>query len=224
MVDFQSRETDRGLGADDDEEQDSEADSSPADAEPEEEAASADETTPADGTASNDETVPTDEPTERADATTAGEAVSVAILVTDDGVAAAADAVADAVDDSHDVLGRDRRTESVDAVQSAVDTFIDQSAVDAVVTVGGVAVGPAQVTVDAVEPLLDARLPGFGELFRRRYETSAGSAAIRTRAFAGVAEATPVFCLPADADAAGTAAAELVAPQLDDLVSEAAAD
>lgn len=208
MVDFQSRDTSRGVDEGDAAETDHKAETPDADGA--HTAAAPDEEGARDGADAEDES--------------AAGSIAVAILVADGEGEAAADAVADAVDDDHEVLGRDRRTDDLDAVQSAVNTFIDQSAVDAVVTVGGVDVGLTQVTVEAVEPLLDAKLPGFGELFRREYERTAGSAAVRSRAFAGVAGTTPVFCLPSDADAAAAAAEDLIAPELDGLVDATAVD
>lgn len=202
MVDFQSRDTSRGL--DDDEV--AETDSREA----------ADEDDGRDGS-------PDDEAVDGVDDASHG-AISIAVLVTDEDAEAAADAVTATLNADHDVLGRDQRTEDLDAIQTAVDTFLDQAAVDAVVTVGGVGVGLTQVTVEAVEPLLDADLPGFGELFRRRYEQQAGSAAVRTRAFAGIASTTPVFCLPAEVEAARVAAQELVGPELADLVDAMSED
>lgn len=205
MVDFQSRDTSRGLDDDDDV---AETDSREAAGEGEEREGSPDADAAENAADATEEGV---------DGASSG-AISIAVLVTDEDADAAADAVTDALDGEHDVLGRDERTEDLDAIQTAVDTFLDQAAVDAVVTVGGVDVGLTQVTVEAVEPLIDAKLPGFGELFRRRYEEREGSAAVRTRAFAGTASTTPVFCLPADAESARVAAEELVGPELDDLV------
>ena len=216
MVDFQSRDTSRGLEDDDEE------DSSTGDTD-----AAAGENSPGEETATGRPSTGNGAGTDAPDAEGAaiddvdGTEVSVAILVTDDEGHDAADAITDAIGDAHDVLGRDERTGDLDAVQTAVNTFLDQSTVDAVVTVGGVGVGLTQVTVEAVEPLLDARLPGFGELLRRRYEEREGTAAMWTRAFAGIAGSTPVFCLPAETAVARTATAELVVPELDELVAAA---
>lgn len=205
MVDFQSRDTSRGAG------NDAEDDRADDDTGEVVDATSEDSATPA-STAESDE---------REVEITGETTVSVAILVAADGAKSAADAVADGLAGEHDVLGRDERTGDHDAIQTAVNTFLDQEAVDAVVTVGGVGVGPTQVTVEAVEPLLDTTLPGFGELFRRRHEETAGTNAIRTRAFAGIADTTPVVCLPGDAEAASIATTELLVPELDWLSSAA---
>ena len=206
MVDFQSRDTSRGV--DDESEAEATDDGATGNGTDDQTTAETTEAEPTPATADAD--APAGD----------GTSVSVAILITDD-EADAADDVADVLAAEYDVLGRDRRTGDTDAIQTAVDTFLDQDAVDAVLTVGGVSVGPSQVTVDAVEPLLDTKLPGFGELFRRRYEDHEGSAALRTRAFAGVAGSTPVFCLPGDGEGARAATAELVVPELEWLVAAA---
>lgn len=205
MVDFQSRDTSRARDDADDETDDEPTDDD------------------ADGT---EETVHDDATNEAAnvgapETPSAANGVSVAILVAEEGGDSAADALADALAGEHDVLGRDERTADHDAIQTAVNTFLDQSTVDAVVTVGGVGVGPTQVTVEAVEPLLDTDLPGFGELFRRRYESRVDTGVIRTRAFAGIADGTPVVCLPGEAEAVTVATEELLVPELDWLASAA---
>lgn len=215
MVDFQSRDTSRQLD-EDGEEASTSADDDGENEPPDGEGGSGEDGT--DGSVDQRDDGIGTAVAESADA------VSVAILVVEAGADDAADAVAEAVDDGHDVLGRDARTGELDAVQSAVDTFIDQPSVDVVLTVGGVDVGPDQVTVDAVEPLLDTNLPGFGELCRREVERRVGSTAFRTRTFAGIASETPVFCLPADPAIAGEATEDLVVPELADLVAAADED
>lgn len=207
MVDFQSRDTSRAVDEDDPEE------SEGSQAESQEGSTGENADTQSESEQTGSRTIPPD----------SDEQVAIAILIADDEADATEDVddVVDALAAEHEVLGRDRRSGGVDSIQSAVNTFLDQPSVDAIVTVGGVSVGPAQATVDAVEPLLDTGLPGFGEQFRRRYAEQAGSAALRTRAFAGIADGKPVFCLPSDGDAASTATAELVAPELDWVVAAA---
>ncbi|ESS05412.1 MAG: molybdopterin biosynthesis enzyme [uncultured archaeon A07HB70] len=70
---------------------------------------------------------------------------------------------------------------------------------------------PDDVTVEAVEGLFDKRLPGFGELFRRRSYDEVGTRVVGTRATAGVVDGVPVFCLPGSANAAQLGADLVVA-------------
>lgn len=72
---------------------------------------------------------------------------------------------------------------------------------DAIILMGGTGIAPRDVTIEAVAPLLDKELEGFGEGFRRLSYDSIGSPAILTRAIAGVIANKPVFCLPGSPDA-----------------------
>lgn len=102
---------------------------------------------------------------------------------------------------------------SYDGVQSDIETLVDRRDVLAVVTTGGAGIGPDDVTIEAVEPLLDRRMPGFGELLRQHCFENAGSAVIRTRATAGTIEGVPVFCLPGEPGLTRWAVRELVVPE-----------
>jgi molybdenum cofactor biosynthesis protein B len=73
---------------------------------------------------------------------------------------------------------------------------------DAVIFLGGTGLSPRDVTVEAISPLLDKTLDGFGEIFRRLSYDSIGSPAMMTRAIAGIVDSTVVFCLPGSPDAA----------------------
>jgi len=78
------------------------------------------------------------------------------------------------------------------------------------VTTGGTGVTPDDVTVEAVEPLFEKRLPGFGELFRRLSYEEIGTQAIATRATAGIADGVPVFCLPGSESAVRLGTEEII--------------
>jgi molybdenum cofactor biosynthesis protein B len=112
-------------------------------------------------------------------------------------------AVAAAVEDAgHAIAVRELINDDFDAVQDTVDRLVDREDTDCVVTTGGTGVTPDDVTVEAVEPLFDKRLPGFGELFRSLSRESIGTKVVGTRATAGIADGVPVFCLPGSEDAA----------------------
>jgi len=72
---------------------------------------------------------------------------------------------------------------------------------DAVIFLGGTGLSPRDVTVEAIVPLLDKTLDGFGEVFRRISYDSIGSPALMTRAIAGIVDDKVVFCLPGSPDA-----------------------
>jgi molybdenum cofactor biosynthesis protein B len=116
---------------------------------------------------------------------------------------AAGDTIAGVVTDAgHAVTVRELINDDFDTVQSTVDRLVDRGDTDCVVTTGGTGVTPDDVTVEAVEPLFDKRLPGFGELFRSLSREEIGTRVVGTRATAGIADGVPVFCLPGSENAA----------------------
>ncbi|MFB6172027.1 MAG: molybdenum cofactor biosynthesis protein B [Haloarculaceae archaeon] len=127
----------------------------------------------------------------------------------------AGDAIRTAVEAAgHAVVVREVVRDDFDGVQGAVDRLVARDDTDAVVTTGGTGVTPDDVTVEAVEPLFEKRLPGFGELFRARSREEIGTRVIATRATAGIADRTPVFCLPGSENAARLGAEDLVVPEM----------
>lgn len=113
----------------------------------------------------------------------------------------------------HEIVIRELVRDDYDGVQSTVGHLADREDVDCVITTGGTGVSPDDVTIDAVRPLLDRELPGFGELFRQLSREEIGTRVVATRATAGVVTATPVFCLPGSPDGARLGTAEIVARQ-----------
>jgi len=79
---------------------------------------------------------------------------------------------------------------------------VQKSTADAVIICGGTGLTHLDLTIEAVEPLFEKTLPGFGEIFRLRSLQEVGTRAILTRAAAGVIENKPVFCLPGSPNAA----------------------
>lgn len=73
---------------------------------------------------------------------------------------------------------------------------------DAAIFLGGTGLSPRDVTMESVAPLLDKRMDGFGEIFRRVSYDTIGTPAMMSRAMAGTMEGKPVFCLPGSPDAA----------------------
>ncbi|MFB6078852.1 MAG: molybdenum cofactor biosynthesis protein B [Halarchaeum sp.] len=121
-------------------------------------------------------------------------------------------------DAGHEVVTRDLVIDDFDRVQGTVDRLTRREEIDAVVTTGGTGVTPDDVTVEAVRPLLDKRLPGFGELFRRLSYDEVGTRVVGTRADAGVASGAPVFCLPGSENAARLGVEEIILSEVGHLV------
>ncbi|MFX1486651.1 MAG: molybdenum cofactor biosynthesis protein B [Promethearchaeota archaeon] len=86
--------------------------------------------------------------------------------------------------------------------------------VPAIITTGGTGLSPRDVTVESIEPLLEKKIPGFGELLRQISFKEIGAATILTRAIAGIIKETVIFCLPGSPDAARLALEQLIIPEI----------
>lgn len=105
-------------------------------------------------------------------------------------------------------------------IRDAVMALLEDREVEAVVVNGGTGVGGRDVTIEALTPLLDKELVGFGELFRALSYREIGSAAIMSRAIGGVARGKPLFCIPGSEKACRLAVRELIAPELGHVIWE----
>jgi len=100
-------------------------------------------------------------------------------------------------------------------LRAMVATLIADDSVQAVLVTGGTGFTFRDNTVTAVTPLLDMHIEGFGELFRQLSFAEIGCSTIQSRAFAGLANGTIVFCLPGSPGACRTAWEGIVSQQLD---------
>ncbi len=100
-------------------------------------------------------------------------------------------------------------------IRAVVSAWIADTDVDVVLTTGGTGVTGRDGTPEAVAPLLDKVLDGFGEVFRTISYAEIGTSTIQSRALAGVANGTYVFCLPGSRNACATAWDKLIQAQLD---------
>lgn len=91
--------------------------------------------------------------------------------------------------------------------------------VDAVIVCGGTGLTASDVTIEAVTPMLQKTIPGFGELFRIMSYEDIGTASVLTRAMAGVIEDKAVFCIPGSPNAAKLAVSKIIVPELGHIVS-----
>jgi molybdenum cofactor biosynthesis protein B len=101
-----------------------------------------------------------------------------------------------------------------EAIAATVQAMTEADDIDAVVVTGGTGLSPTDVTVEAVRPLLDQTIPGFGELFRYLSYEDIGPRALLSRAFAGSRAGVPVFCLPGSEQAATFGTEQLVVPTI----------
>lgn len=114
---------------------------------------------------------------------------------------------------AHYTVVHDETPEILSALEGAV-----RLGADAVVTTGGTGVARRDVTIEAISPILEKTLDGFGDMFRLLSYGKIGSAAMLSRAIAGVYRGTAVFCLPGSPDGVRLAWEELIRPELPHLV------
>lgn len=120
------------------------------------------------------------------------------------------------VEIQHYMIVKDELT----VIQSTVQQWLTGD-VDVIVTTGGTGIAPRDVTIEAVTPLLDKEIEGFGELFRYlSFTEDVGTRALLSRAVAGTAKRTLIFCLPGSTGAVKLALNRLILPELTHLVYE----
>ena len=100
-------------------------------------------------------------------------------------------------------------------MRAVVSQWIADAAVDGVLVTGGTGFTGRDSTPEALLPLLDKQMPGFGEIFRAISLDEIGTSALQSRAFAGLANGTFVFCLPGSTSACRTAWEKIIRAQLD---------
>ncbi|HEY0503981.1 MAG TPA: molybdenum cofactor biosynthesis protein B [Lysobacter sp.] len=101
------------------------------------------------------------------------------------------------------------------AMRAAVSRWIADEEVDGVLVTGGTGFTGRDSTPEALLPLLDKEMPGFGELFRALSLDEIGTSSLQSRAFAGLANGTFLFALPGSTSACRTAWEKIIAAQLD---------
>src|SRR6202020_689065 len=96
----------------------------------------------------------------------------------------------------HKLTAREIIVDDVDAIRVIVKRWIDDPAIDAVITTGGTGFTGRDVTPEAIEPLFEKRMDGFSIAFHMLSHAKIGASTIQSRAAAGTAGATFIFCLP----------------------------
>jgi len=99
-------------------------------------------------------------------------------------------------------------------IAAAVCALLEQPEVDAIIINGGTGIAPRDTTFEAIQGLLEKEISGFGELFRMLSYQDIGSAAMLTRATAGVAKGKVVVSLPGSTGAVELAMTKLLLPEL----------
>ncbi|RXE56821.1 molybdenum cofactor biosynthesis protein B [Methanoculleus taiwanensis] len=101
------------------------------------------------------------------------------------------------------------------------EVYLALSKASCIVITGGTGLTSDDVSIEAVLPLLDKKMDGFGELFRMKSYAEIGSAAILSRAVAGVIGGRAVFCIPGSSKAVTLATREIIIPEIRHILTHA---
>lgn len=146
--------------------------------------------------------------------------VRIAVLTVSDTRTAADDRSGDTLVErltaaGHELAARNIVRDDVSLLVEQLDRWIDDPAIDVIVTTGGTGVTGRDVTPEAIERVQEKAIPGFGELFRWISYRSIGTSTIQSRACAGVARGTYLFALPGSTGAVRDGWDEILRDQLD---------
>jgi len=122
----------------------------------------------------------------------------------------------------HNVVFREIVPDDKVLIGKYVSRALGLEKVGAIIVCGGTGISPKDVTIEAVRPMLVKTLPGFGELFRKLSFDEIGSAAVLTRALAGVADqGKAVFCIPGSPQAVRLVLEKLILPEVGHILKHA---
>ena len=148
--------------------------------------------------------------------------LGVAVLTVSDTRKADTDTSGDLLQESVEHAGHrleDRRLvpDDIYQIRAVTSDWIARDAVDVVLITGGTGFSGRDSTPEAMAPLFDKHIEGFGELFRQISYTEIGSSTIQSRALGGFANQTVIFCMPGSTGACRTAWEGILKEQLDGL-------
>jgi molybdenum cofactor biosynthesis protein B len=106
-------------------------------------------------------------------------------------------------------------------ISKAVEQAMNMPDLDVAIFSGGTGITPTDITIETVTPFFEKTLPGFGEFFRRISYERVGSAAVLSRAVAGVVKGKALFCIPGSPDAVRIAVEMLILPEAPHIVKHA---
>jgi molybdenum cofactor biosynthesis protein B len=111
--------------------------------------------------------------------------------------------------------------DDVAMIQAMIAEGCRNPEVDVIITNGGTGIANRDVTIEAIKGILEKEMPGFGEIFRMiSYKEDIGSAAILSRAIAGVSQNTAIFAVPGSSGAVKLAMRKLIIPELSHIINE----
>ncbi|OYY13493.1 MAG: molybdenum cofactor biosynthesis protein B [Rhizobiales bacterium 35-68-8] len=115
----------------------------------------------------------------------------------------------------HALVARDIVPDDVEGIRNVVKAWIADPAIDVIITTGGTGFTGRDVTPEAIEPLFEKRMEGFSTVFHMISYEKIGTSTLQSRATAGVANATYIFCLPGSPGACRDGWDAILANQLD---------
>jgi molybdenum cofactor biosynthesis protein B len=120
--------------------------------------------------------------------------------------------------DGHEIVHHEVIPDDADRIAATLKTVLHDKNPQVVLITGGTGITRKDVTIEAVSPLFTKELSAFGSLFAHLSTQQIGSAAILSRATAGVIENSVVFCMPGSLNACKLACTELIFPELGHMV------
>ena len=122
----------------------------------------------------------------------------------------------------HSVVSREILPDDRVLLGKYVGNAIGSENVDAIIVCGGTGISLTDVTIETLRPMMIKTLPGFGELFRKLSYDEIGSAAIMTRALAGVTDqGKALFCIPGSPQAVKLAITQFILPETGHILKHA---
>lgn len=118
-------------------------------------------------------------------------------------------------DAGHNLAARAIERDEIDAIQRRMRAWIADPGVDVILSTGGTGFAPRDVTPEAVRPLLDRVMDGFSVVFHQASQTTVGVSTLQSRALAGQADETFIFCVPGSTGACKDAWDLVLAEELD---------
>lgn len=115
----------------------------------------------------------------------------------------------------HEIVDRVILPDDTYQLRARVSAWIASAEVDVIISTGGTGLTGRDSTPEALSPLFDKTIEGFGELFRWLSYRDIGTSSLQSRALAGVANGTYIFCVPGSNNACATAWDEIIGQQLD---------
>ena len=115
----------------------------------------------------------------------------------------------------HKVMGREIVRDTIEGVRAQLQSWMDDAQIDVVISTGGTGLTGRDITVEAVTPLFDKVIDGFSVVFHQESFKTIGLSTLQSRACAGLAQGTIIFCLPGSNGAVKDGWDKVIAAQLD---------